>query len=156
MGLCIAVLMRTAIGSTTERVCSSPYGPLAIHWENLDFRLETPAVNVIVEDGVVKGVYAQSGDDIIRINAKATILATGGFGKNPEMCAERLRVPSERVVFLGFDGQDGDGINMALEAGAAPQAPSSVMYGLSKACGESWSSSALNLHPMAPFIPLSA
>ena len=108
--------------------------------ENLDFRLETPAVNVIVEDGVVKGVYAQSGDDIIRINAKATILATGGFGKNPEMCAERLRVPSERVVFLGFDGQDGDGINMALEAGAAPQAPSSVMYGLSKACGESWSS----------------
>ena len=108
--------------------------------ENLDFRLETPAVNIIVNNGAVTGVYAKSGDDIIRINAKATILATGGFGKNPEMCAERLRVPSERVMFLGFDGQDGDGINMALAAGALPQAPSSVMYGLSKACGESWSS----------------
>lgn len=108
--------------------------------ENLDFRLETPAVNIIVENDEVVGVYAQTSDGIIRINAKATVLATGGFGKNPEMCAERLRVPSERVVFLGFDGQDGDGINMALAAGALPQAPSSVMYGLSKACGESWSS----------------
>lgn len=29
---------------------------------------------------------------------------------------------------------------MALTAGALPQAPSAVMYGLSKACGENWSS----------------
>ena len=108
--------------------------------DNLDFRLETPAVNIILDDEGVGGVYAKSGDDLVRINAKATVLATGGFGKNPEMCAERLRVPSERVVFLGFDGQDGDGINMALTAGALPQAPSAIMYGLSKACGESWSS----------------
>ena len=56
------------------------------------------------------------------------------------MLAERLRVPSERVVFLGFDGQDGDGINMALEVGAAPQAPSAVMFGLSKVADESWDS----------------
>lgn len=108
--------------------------------DNLDFRLESPAVNIILNDEGVGGVYAKCGDDLVRINAKATVLATGGFGKNPEMCAERLRVPSERVVFLGFDGQDGDGINMALTAGALPQAPSAVMYGLSKACGESWSS----------------
>lgn len=107
---------------------------------NLDFRLESPAVNIIVENGEVAGVYAKSGDDVVRINAKATVLATGGYGKNPDMCAERLRVPSERVVFLGFEGQDGDGINMALAAGALSQAPSAVMYGLSKACGESWSS----------------
>ncbi len=107
---------------------------------NLDFRLETPAVNIIIENDAVTGVYAKTADGIVRINAKATVLATGGFGKNPEMCAERLRVPADRVAFLGFDGQDGDGINMALAAGAAPQAPSSVMYGLSKACGESWSS----------------
>lgn len=108
--------------------------------ENLDFRLETPAVNIIVEKGKVVGVYAKSSEGIIRVNAQATVLATGGFGKNPEMCAERLRIPSERVAFLGFDGQDGDGINMALSAGAAPQAPTAVMYGLSKICGESWSS----------------
>lgn len=108
--------------------------------DNLDFRLESPAVNIILDNEGVGGVYAKSGGDLVRINAKATVLATGGFGKNPEMCAERLRIPSERVVFLGFDGQDGDGINMALTAGALPQAPSAVMYGLSKACGESWSS----------------
>lgn len=106
----------------------------------LDFRLNTPAVNIITEGGKVVGVYAKDERGIIRINAKAVVLATGGFGKNPEMCAERLRVPAERVTFLGFDGQDGDGINMALAAGAVSQAPSSVMYGLSKIKDESWSS----------------
>lgn len=122
-------------------------GMLTPLWEygetfpNLDFRMETPAVNLIVENGKVVGVYAQDkGGDITRINAKAVILATGGFGRNDEMLAERLRVPSERVVFLGFDGQDGDGINMALSAGAAPQAPSAVMFGLSKVADESWDS----------------
>lgn len=108
---------------------------------NLDFRLETPAVNIVLEDGKVGGVYAQSPDGAItRINAKAVVLATGGFGRNPEMCAERLRVPAERVVFLGFDGQEGDGINMALAAGGLSQAPSAVMFGLSKVREESWDS----------------
>lgn len=107
--------------------------------DNLDFRIETPTVNLALDDGAVAGVYAKSTDgSIVRINAKAVILATGGFGKNPEMCAERLRVPSERVTFLGFDGQEGDGINMALEAGGASQAPAAVMYGLSKVVGDSW------------------
>ena len=63
-------------------------------------------MNIILDNEGVGGVYAKSGGDLVRINAKATVLATGGFGKNPEMCAERLRIPSERVVFLGFDGQD--------------------------------------------------
>lgn len=117
-------------------------------FDNLDFRLETPAVNLVKEttggagDAIkVAGVYAQAKDgSITKINAKAVVLATGGFGKNPAMCAERLRVPSDQVNFLGFDGQDGDGINMALEAGGFSQAPSAVMYGLSKIKGESWDS----------------
>lgn len=110
-------------------------------FDNLDFRLETPAVNIALEEGSVAGVYAKDKDGaLVRINAKAVVLATGGFGKNPEMCAERLRVPSDRVAFLGFDGQEGDGINMALAAGGLSQAPTAVMYGLSKVCGESWDS----------------
>lgn len=122
-------------------------GMLSHLWEfgetlpNLDFRLETPAVNLVLDNGKVGGVYAKSPDgSLVRINAKAVVLATGGFGRNPEMCAERLRVPAERVAFLGFDGQEGDGINMALAAGALSQAPSAVMFGLSKVCGESWDS----------------
>ncbi len=108
---------------------------------SLDFRLETPAVNLVIEDGKVAGVYAQSSDGAItRINAKAVVLATGGFGSNEAMKQERMRVPSDRVKFLGFDGQDGDGINMALKAGAASQAPSALMFGLSEIAGESWDS----------------
>lgn len=52
--------------------------------DNLDFRLESPAVNIILDNEGVGGVYAKSGGDLVRINAKATVLATGGFGKNPE------------------------------------------------------------------------
>lgn len=106
---------------------------------SLEVRTECPVVNLAYDNGVVAGVYAQpKGDDIIRVNAKKVILATGGYGSNMEMCKERLRVPAERVVFLNFEGCDGDGINMALEAGGAPQAPSAVNFGLSKVMGDSW------------------
>lgn len=108
--------------------------------ENLDFRLETPAVNIIKEDGKVTGVYAQSEEGIIRINAGAVIIATGGFAMNDEMKAERMRVPSERVHFLGMPGRDGDGINMALTAGTQSQAPTAIMYALSEIKDEDWAS----------------
>lgn len=116
--------------------------PLRAHGEtlsNLEVRTECPVVNLAYDNGVVAGVYAQpKGGDIIRVNAKKVILATGGYGSNAEMCAERLRVPSEHVVFLNFEGCDGDGVNMALEAGGAPQAPTAVNFGLSKVAGDSW------------------
>ena len=96
--------------------------------DNLDFRLETPAVNIIVDNGTVKGVYAQEADGIVRINAKSVIMATGGFASNVDMGKEWLRVPAERIKFMSFEGQDGDGINMALAAGAARHAPTTVNY----------------------------
>lgn len=77
--------------------------------DNLDFRLETPAVNIIVDNGTVKGVYAQEADGIVRINAKSVIMATGGFASNVDMGKEWLRVPAERIKFMSFEGQDGDG-----------------------------------------------
>lgn len=104
-------------------------GVLAPLWEygdsldNLDFRIETPAVNIVVENGAVKGIYAQEADGIVRINAQAVIMATGGFASNVEMAREWLRVPAERIKFISFEGQDGDGINMALAAGASRHAP---------------------------------
>lgn len=121
-------------------------GVLAPLWEygdsldNLDFRIETPAVNIVVENGAVKGIYAQEADGIVRINAQAVIMATGGFASNVEMAREWLRVPAERIKFMSFEGQDGDGINMALAAGASRHAPTTVNYGLTTIEGSAWDS----------------
>mgnify|MGYP000143398034 CR=1 FL=1 len=96
--------------------------------DNLDFRLETPAVNIIVDNGTVKGVYAQEADGIVRINAKSVIMATGGFASNVDMGKEWLRVPAERIKFMSFEGQDGDGINMlSLRAQLGTHPPRSIM-----------------------------
>lgn len=106
---------------------------------NLDLRLKTPAVGLVMEGEKVAGVYAKSPDgSITQINAKAVVIGTGGWGRNPAMVADRLPVPPDRVVFCGMDGQDGDGINMAIDAGACEHSRSAVMYGLSKVVGDPW------------------
>ncbi len=52
---------------------------------------ETPAVDLVIEDGAVTGVVAKPlNQDEFNIHAKATLLATGGFQGNAEMIAEYL------------------------------------------------------------------
>lgn len=77
--------------------------------------LQTPATELIVEDGVVVGVKAtnEKGDDIT-INAKAVILATGGFAGSEELMKEYhpfLKLGS--MAHGGNKGNTGDGIIMA-------------------------------------------
>lgn len=48
--------------------------------------IETKAVELIMEDGKVKGVLAEKKDgSVIQIDCKAVICAGGGYAKNPEM-----------------------------------------------------------------------
>ncbi len=79
---------------------------------------ETPALDLIIEDGVVKGVYAQKADgSILQVNAKAVILTSGGYAQNEETMLERgwdLTYSHNN----GVDGHDGDGLRMAVSAGA--------------------------------------
>jgi fumarate reductase flavoprotein subunit len=74
-----------------------------------------------MEDGAVAGVQAvDSKGNIMNIGAKAVILASGGFGNNPDLVEKYAWqhrnahntyqcVPTENT---------GDGLNMALEVGA--------------------------------------
>lgn len=79
---------------------------------------ETPAVELIAENGVVTGVKAGGKDGTIyNIKAKSVILATGGFVGNSDMVKEALNGVS--VNASGYNTNVGDGINMALELGAA-------------------------------------
>ena len=73
--------------------------------------------------GKVTGIIVQRNSDekYIQINAaKGVILATGGYSGNPEMMAAlRYRCKDSIVNNLGGAGRNGDGIKLAMWAGAA-------------------------------------
>ncbi len=84
---------------------------------------QTPAKKIIKEGGRVKGLLAEeSSGEEIEAGAKAVIIATGGFGDNPEMIKKHTGYEWGRDLapFWRVPGLVGNGIGMALEAGAAP------------------------------------
>lgn len=77
--------------------------------------VETPASELIVKDGEVVGVKAvnKDGDDIT-INAKAVILATGGFAASEDLMKEyHPFLKAGSMAHGGNKGNTGDGITMA-------------------------------------------
>lgn len=77
----------------------------------------TPATELIIENGVVKGVKAQTKNgDTLTIRAANTIIATGGFSGNKEMVAKYL--PYDGYEGAGSPGRTGDGVRMLESAGA--------------------------------------
>lgn len=89
-----------------------------------DLRFRTTAVDLLrADDGRVLGVVA-AGPEGARapIRARATVLASGGFQGNPEMMTHYLgpRAAHIRPVARGGYYDKGEGIRMALAAGAAP------------------------------------
>jgi len=80
---------------------------------------DTRATELVVEDGVVVGVRARRfGEDVEYRAARGVVLTTGGFVDNEQMLAEHAPALLGRgKVSDGLD--DGSGIAMALEAGAA-------------------------------------
>jgi fumarate reductase flavoprotein subunit len=77
----------------------------------------TTATELISSDGTVTGVKAESNDTNYTINAKAVILATGGFGNNEDMIV-KYRKDLKGTVTTSAPGITGDGIVMAEDVGA--------------------------------------
>lgn len=84
---------------------------------NVKFLLETSATSIIEENGTVKGVYAKTPDGYIKINAKATLLATGGVGHNPELI-EKQGWSTKNIHYCSMPSNTGDGYQMAMSVGA--------------------------------------
>ena len=83
--------------------------------------LRTPAERIIKEGGRIVAVIAEgdSGQEI-RANTKVAIIATGGFGDNPNMITKYTGYEWGRDLFsTRIPGLTGDGIRMAWEVGAA-------------------------------------
>lgn len=87
--------------------------------ENITILLETNATAITTTEGVATGVVATGKNgETVTVNAKAVILATGGFGANLEMVAE-LNPALEGFMTTNAAGLQGDGIKMAQAIGAA-------------------------------------
>ncbi|MDO8491315.1 MAG: FAD-binding protein [Dehalococcoidia bacterium] len=79
---------------------------------------ESPAKGLVIESGEVKGVIAERNGKRLAVKAsKAVVLTTGGLEANEWMKQNYLRVYP--CHFYGSRASTGDGINLALQAGAA-------------------------------------
>ncbi|OGO19159.1 MAG: fumarate reductase [Chloroflexi bacterium RBG_16_50_9] len=85
--------------------------------------LQTPAKKILKKEGRVAGVIAEdkSGEEI-QADARAVIIATGGFSDNPDMIKKYTGYEWGKDLFsFRIPGLVGDGIRMAWEAGAAEE-----------------------------------
>src|SRR6185369_7461177 len=90
----------------------------------VDVRFRTTAVGLLrASDGRIEGVRVIDPEGRhAEIRGRATLLASGGFQGNPEMMAHYMGDKAARIrpVARGGYYNKGEGIRMALEAGAAP------------------------------------
>ncbi len=84
---------------------------------NVKFLLETSATSIIEKNGSIKGVYAKTPNGYIKINAKATLLATGGVGHNPDLL-EQQGWSTKNIHYCSMPSNTGDGYQMAMSVGA--------------------------------------
>ena len=84
----------------------------------IDTRMATAAVELLTdESGAVTGVVAEKNGQRYNVTADAVILATGGIGQNPEMCAEYVPGYANLVMNRTVSGDTGDGHKMGLSVG---------------------------------------
>ncbi|WP_418954531.1 flavocytochrome c [Sutterella wadsworthensis] len=85
----------------------------------MDVRTQTRATEIIMKDGRVAGVKATNKDGkVYTIDAKAVVLATGGFGANQDMLV-KYQPKLKGYATTNQPGATGDGIILAEHAGAA-------------------------------------
>lgn len=88
----------------------------------VEFNFRRPARRILKEEGTVVGLVAESAGGALEVGAKAVIIATGGFGANPEMIREHTPYEFGKDLFtMKVKGTVGDGIRMAWDAGAGSE-----------------------------------
>jgi fumarate reductase flavoprotein subunit len=82
---------------------------------------ETPAKRIVTgEKGRVVGVLSEIKEKELRVNAKAVIIATGGYAGNKELLKKYYPDYTEDLYSVGMPHM-GDGLLMATEIGAASE-----------------------------------
>ena len=82
--------------------------------------LQTPVKKILKENGRIVGLVAQSrSGEELQVKTRAVIIASGGFGDNPEMIKKYTPYEWGKDLFsMRVPGMVGEGIQMAWEVGA--------------------------------------
>jgi tricarballylate dehydrogenase len=86
----------------------------------IEVRYASRARELILEDDGVRGIVVRTSGRASRLAAKAVVLASGGFEANAEWRTRYLGPGWDLAKVRGTRFNTGDGIAMALEAGAMP------------------------------------
>jgi tricarballylate dehydrogenase len=86
----------------------------------IDVRYQCRALELIRENDGIRGVVVRTQSKTSRLDAKAVVLATGGFEANVEWRTRYLGPGWDLAKVRGTRFNTGDGIRMALEVGAMP------------------------------------
>ncbi len=88
------------------------------------------AERLLFEDGAVVGAEIQDGSGERRvIRARSTLLATGGFGGDPALRAERIHPLAADLPLRANTHSTGDGLRLGLSVGAGFGPPNAGFYG---------------------------
>lgn len=102
----------------------------AVEDAGVDIFTSTTAKSLIMDGDAVVGVVAEDSEgNELRVGGKAVILATGGFGNNPDLVAKYSWFPrTAHAMGHAVPTQNtGEGLNMALEAGADTESLGALM-----------------------------
>lgn len=85
----------------------------------IETMFETRAVDLITDGVTVSGVKVKQNGEIRELTAKSVVVASGGFQANPEWRTRYLGPGWDLAKIRGTRFNTGDGIQMAINAGAA-------------------------------------
>lgn len=86
----------------------------------VEIRYGAALADIAWEGGRVAGAVVRTGDGIETLHAPAVILACGGFEANAQWRAQYLGGPWDQARVRGTPHNQGDGLRIALAAGALP------------------------------------
>lgn len=89
-----------------------------IDQDGIQIRTNNQVVHLVMKDGRVEGVRVKTKNGEETIDAKAVVLATGGFGANQEMVT-KYRPELKGFSTTNHKGATGDGIILGEEVGAS-------------------------------------
>ncbi len=90
--------------------------------KGVDLQLGTPVKRILKEGGRIVGVLIEGDAEDMRVNAKAVVIASGGFANNKEWIKKYTGFElGKNLIPVGNVDKFGDGIRMAWEVGAAEE-----------------------------------
>lgn len=90
---------------------------------------ETPVRELLTDGGRVIGVAASTADGLVEYRAPSVVLATGGFGRDPELLTRYIGSNADSLLMRSHVGNVGDGLRLARAAGAGGSRSMASYYG---------------------------